>query len=159
QGAYEAPRPTRVEATNELLQATATEFFYGTNYNQVTEAKSYGYGGTTLLHVTRTEYQNSPWYTQRHIFYLHLVVEVFAADGTTRVSRTEYQYDGQPLAATPDVVHHDQAYNPHAEVEGFCFSGVDWNDPDCTGNCVFNPAIFPQCDGVCPEIFVCPYNT
>ena len=158
QGAYESPRPTRVEATNELSQMMATEYFYGSNYNQVTEVKNYGYGGTSLLHVTRTQYENGANYTVRHIFNLPLVVEVFAADGTTRVSRTEYQYDGQPLAATPDVVHHDQAFNPHAEEEGFCFSGVDPNDPDCTGNCVLSPS-FPQCDGVCPEIFSCPYSS
>ncbi|HKR11962.1 MAG TPA: RHS repeat-associated core domain-containing protein [Pyrinomonadaceae bacterium] len=158
QGAYESPRPARVEATNELSQMIATEFLYGSNYNQVTEVKNFGYGGTSLLQVTRTQYQNSANYTQRHIFNLPLVVEVFAADGTTRVSRTEYQYDGQPLVARPDVVRHDPSFNPHAEAEGHCFVILDPNDPDCTGNCLFSP-VFPQCDGICSEIFHCPYNS
>jgi RHS repeat-associated protein len=155
QGAYESPRPTRVEATNELSQMTATEFSYGSVFNQVTEVRNYDYGGATLLRATRTQYQNSANYTSRHIFSLPLVVEVFASDEVTRVSRTDYQYDGQTLTARPDVVQHDLAFNPHAAAEGHCFWENDWSDPDCHGACI--PELI-GCDGHCPQIFHCPYN-
>jgi RHS repeat-associated protein len=115
-GAYGSPRPTRLEATDELGQVTATEFSYGTVFNQVTEARDYDYGGQTLLRATRRQYQNSSSYTGRHIFNLPTVVEVYAGDNTTRVSRTEYQYDGQTLADAPGVVMHNDASNPYAPV-------------------------------------------
>jgi RHS repeat-associated protein len=122
-GAYDSPRPTRIEATNERNQTTATEFSYGTLYNQVIEVRNYDYGGTTLLRSTRTQYQNSASYTAysihsnnagRHIFNLPLLVEVYAGDNVTRVSRTEYQYDGQTLTNTPGVVMHADNHNPYA---------------------------------------------
>jgi YD repeat-containing protein len=162
QGAYGTPRPTRIEKFDERNQKTAAMFSYGSVYNQVIEVQDYDYGGTALLRSTRTTYQNSTNYTGtcyssgcfgRHIFNLPLSVEIYAADDT-RVSRTEYQYDGQPLAATPSVVMHDQAFNPHADEEGFCSWEIDWNDPDCTGQCWENWV----CDGYCPEYWVCPYD-
>lgn len=163
-GAYESPRPTRVEATNELLQMTATEFSYGAVYNQVTEVRNYDYGGVSPIRVTRTQYENSQSYTGqqlnsghvgRHIFNLPLGVEVFAGDGATRVSKTDYQYDGQTLTARPGVVNHNAAFNPHANAEGYCFWDIDWNDPDCTGQCM--PELL-GCNGFCREIWVCPYD-
>ena len=163
-GAYDSPRPLRVEKTDERGQTTAAEFSYGSVYNQVTEARDYDYGGTSLLRATRTQYQNSPSYTGqqtisgyfgRHIFNLPLVVEAFAGDGVTRVSRTDYQYDGQTLTARPDVVQHDPSFNPHAEAEGSCYFDTDWSDPDCSGAC--HPDIL-GCDGHCPQIYVCPYD-
>jgi RHS repeat-associated protein len=119
----------------------------------VTDVRNYDYGGA-LLRSTRTTYQNNSLYTSsRHIFNLPLTVEVYAGDNVTRVSRTEYVYDGQPLLAAPQVIMHDQAYNPHADAEGFCYWDYDWNDPDCTGGCWdYN------CDGYCPQYYVCPYN-
>jgi len=162
QGAYGSPRPTRIEKRDERNQVTATEFSYGSVYNQVTDVRDYDYGGTTLLRSTRTTYQNSANYTGtcysygcygRHIFNLPLTVEIYAGDNVTRVSRTEYQYDGQELTAAPNVVMHDQAANPHAEAEGFCYWDYDWNDPDCTGSCWdYN------CDGYCNQIWNCPYD-
>jgi RHS repeat-associated protein len=154
EGAYNSPRPTRVEKTDERGQMTAAEFSYGSVYNQVTEVRDYDYGGTNLLRATRTGYQNSSSYTNRHIFNLPLSVEVYDSNSTTRLSRTEYQYDGQTLAATPNVVQHDQAFNPNAEAEGYCYWQPDWNDPDCTGDCSSG-----GCDGYCPQIEVCPYNS
>jgi RHS repeat-associated protein len=162
QGAYGSPRTYRVEKTDERNQTTAAEFTYGSVYNQVTEVRDYDYGGTSLLRATRTTYQNSTNYTGtcniygcygRHIFNLPLTVEIYAADYTTRVSRTEYQYDGQTLIAAPNVVMHDQAANPHAEEEGFCYWDYDWNDPDCWGGCYDY-----SCDGYCNQIWVCPYD-
>jgi len=153
QGAYNSPRPTRIQKTDERGQVTAVGFSYGSVYNQVTELRDYDYGGTALLRATRTTYQNSSNYTNRHIFNLPLTVEIYASDSVTRVSRTEYQYDGQPLTAAPYVVMHDQAANPHADEEGYCYWDNDWNDPDCTGNCYDY-----SCDGYCSQIWVCPYD-
>ena len=162
-GVYDTPRPLRLEKTNERGQMIATEFSYGSSYNQVIEARDYDYGGA-LLRATRTQYENNATYTGgcnsfgcfgRHIFSLPLIVEIFAGDNVTRVSRTEYQYDGQPLTATPNVVMHNQASNPHADAEGFCFWMQDPNDPDCWGSC--SPE-FMNCDGNCSEIYNCPYD-
>ena len=154
QGAYDSPRPTSITTTNELGQSTTTQYSYGSVYNQVTDVRNYDYGGA-LLRSTRTTYQNSSTYTtNRHIFNLPLTVEIYAGDNVTRVSRTDYQYDGQPLAAAYGVIQHDQSYNPHAEEEGFCYWDYDWNDPDCTGGCWdYN------CDGYCPQYYICPYNS
>jgi YD repeat-containing protein len=154
QGAYNTPRPTRVEKTDERLQTTAATFTYGSVYNQVTEVRDYDYDGSSLLRATRTTYQNSASYTNRHIFNLPLTVEVYASDYSTRVSRTEYQYDGQSLSATPNVVQHDQAFNPNADAEGFCYWDYDWNDGDCNGDCYDY-----GCDGYCPQYYVCPYDS
>src|SRR6266404_9436699 len=77
QGAYNTPRPTRVEKTDERGQITAAAFTYGSAYNQVTEVRNYDYGGSSLLRATRTAYQNSASYTNRHIFILPLSVEVY----------------------------------------------------------------------------------
>jgi RHS repeat-associated protein len=162
-GAYSSPRPTRVEKFDERGQKTAAEFSYGSAYNQVTEVRDYDYGGLTLLRSTRTSYQNSTVYTGscptsgcygRHIFNLPLSVEVYDGNNT-RLSRTDYQYDGQPLTGAPNVVMHDQASNPNADAEGLCYWDYDWNDPDCTGACYD----YGWCDGYCPQYYVCPYDS
>jgi RHS repeat-associated protein len=144
-GAYGSPRPTRVEVTDERGQVTATAFTYGSAYNQVQEVRNYDYGGQTLLSAKRTQYDNSSNYTSRHIFNLVKVVENYAGDNTTRVSRTEYQYDGQPLTDAPGVVMHDQASNPYAPeylIPGRCYY-----------NCVYN------CDYECePDRSMSEYN-
>ena len=152
-GAYGTARPSRIEKTDERGQVTAAEFSYGSVYNQVTEVREYDFGGTALLRSTRTTYQNSANYTNRHIFNLPLTVEIYASDNVTRVSRIVYEYDGQTLSAAPSVVQHDQAYNPYADAEGFCYWDYDWNDPDCTGNCYEM-----SCDGYCQQYYVCPYD-
>lgn len=152
-GAYDSPRPTRVEATNERNETTATALTYGSVYNQVIAVRNYDYDGLTVLRSATTEYQNSSNYTNRHIFNLPLVTEGFSGDIASRVSRTVYQYDGETLAPRPDVVHHAQAYNPHAAAEGFCFWDDDLDDPDCTGDC--SPET--PCNGVCSQIYYCPY--
>src|SRR6185295_1014228 len=78
QGAYDSPRPSRIEKTDERQQLTATEFSYGTVYNQITEVREYDFGGTAMLRSRKTQYQNSSNYTSRHIFNLPLIVETFA---------------------------------------------------------------------------------
>jgi len=145
-GAYGSPRPTRVQKTDERGQTTASEFTYGSVYNQVTELRDYDYGGTTLLRAVRNQYQNSSAYTNRHIFNLPLVSEVYASDYSTRVSRTEYQYDGQTLSDTPGVAMHDEASNPYAEPYEVCdcyewdywqINCLQWN---CNWVSNYNPA-------------------
>jgi RHS repeat-associated protein len=120
-GAYDSPRPTRVEKTDERGQLTATEFSYGSVYNQVTEVRDYDYGGTTILRRTVTDYQNSTNYTGRHIFNLPLSIEIRDA-ANVRLSRVDYQYDGQTLADTPDVVMHNETHNPYSP---------QWEQCDC----------------------------
>jgi RHS repeat-associated protein len=112
-GPYNTARPTRLEITDDRDQTLATEFSYGSTFNQVTDVRRYDYGGA-LIRSTRTQYQNSPNYTSRHIYNLPLVVEIFAGDNTTRVARTEYQYDGQTLTDAPGAVGHSDYYNPYA---------------------------------------------
>jgi RHS repeat-associated protein len=144
-GAYDSARPARSETTDEMAQKTATEFDYGTQYNQVTEVRDYDYGGLNLLRVSRTQYDNSTSYTNRHIFNLVKQVELFAANGTTRESRTEYTYDGATLEDTPGVVQHLDASNPYAPSEEFCDyqpakPGSDIEIWVCTTYNPYNPA-------------------
>ena len=164
-GDYNTPRPIQVQATNnEINQSTTTTFDYNgsgcnqtAHYNQIFAVRNYGYGGE-LLRLTRTCYQNSSNYTNRHIFNLPLSAEVYAGDGTTRVSRTEYQYDGQTLANVPSVTMHDEAFDPYDDQNGQCYYVPDQNDPDCRGDCLDdqgNPR--GNCDGYCPDVLYCPY--
>jgi RHS repeat-associated protein len=124
QGAYDDARPIRIEAINhEINKKTAAVFEYGPVYNQVIGTYNYDLADpaitpAVLLAATRTQYENSSSYTtSRHIFNLPLIVEAFAADNTTRVSRTEYQYDGQTLVNTPGVVMHSALFDPYTTEE------------------------------------------
>jgi len=153
-GDYDSPRPIRIEKTDERGQMTAAEFSYGTAINQVTEVRDYDYGGG-LLRATRTTYENRDIYTGhqtnygyvgRHIFNLPLSVEVYASDYSTRVSHIDYQYDGQTLTDTPNVVMHDDTSNPYAPPYEVCdcyewdywqIECVQWN---CYWRSDYNPA-------------------
>ncbi|HKV35771.1 MAG TPA: RHS repeat-associated core domain-containing protein [Pyrinomonadaceae bacterium] len=144
-GAYDSPRVTRVEKTDERGQMMATEFSYGTVYNQVTEIRDYDYGGTTLLRKTTSTYQNSANYTNRHIFSLPLVVDVLDASGV-RQSRVEYQYDGQTLEDAPGVGMHYDTHNPYATQWEQCTCRtwdhwqIDCLEWDCQWLSDYNPA-------------------
>ncbi|HVS20761.1 MAG TPA: hypothetical protein VHD88_02875 [Pyrinomonadaceae bacterium] len=107
---------------------------YGTVFNQVTEVRDFDYGGVALLRSTRTQYQNSANYTNRHIFNLPLTVEVYAPDGFTRLPHTDYQYDGQTLFDAPGVVMHQDSSNPYAPpvwVDGYWEWNCDAIDQPC----------------------------
>src|SRR5262249_38631958 len=121
QGVYGSPRPSSVQKFDERQQMTKAEFIYGSVYNQVTEVRDYDYGGTILLRKTETTYQKGANLTSRHIFNLPLTVEVYDP-GNNRVSRTDYQYDGQTLSDAPNVVMHLEASNPYAQGGESC----DW---------------------------------
>lgn len=105
---------------------TATDYTYGTYYNQVVNKTDYGYGGTTRLHRAYSEYENDSsyrgdwlyrgnlWYRDQytntqpqwsgpHIFNLVKESSLYAADDTTRVAHTRYRYDEFSLLARPDA--------------------------------------------------------
>src|SRR5215468_2496034 len=119
QGDYSAPRPTRIETTDERNQKTGREFSYGSRFNQVTEVCEFDYGyvfggANTLLRKAVSYYPNDPNYTNqgsywRHIFNLVSATEVYTGDGVTRVARTEYSYDEftgtTGLQDTPGIVY------------------------------------------------------
>jgi RHS repeat-associated protein len=130
QGAYESPRPLRHEAIDERNQTTAVVFGYGSNYNQVTSVEDYDFGGTVSRQKTVTDYENGTNYTNRHIFSLVKKVQVFAADGVTRVSQTDYQYDGATLADTPGVIMYNQSYNPGTTQTTNCLPCLTWEHLD-----------------------------
>jgi RHS repeat-associated protein len=123
-GAYQSSRPVRVEAFDERGQMTVTTFGYGSRFNAPTDMREFGYSGQLLKHV-RTEYLNddnyngSPknyggrWGWLMHIFDLVSVVEVYAGDDSTRVSRVEYEYDGASLEDAPGVAQHSVYNNPY----------------------------------------------
>lgn len=135
QGDYGSPRPQSVSTTDERTQTTGTEFSYAASpsYNRLIETRSYDYGyvfqGTNnhLLRKTDVQYETSTSYINKHIFNLPTVVEVYDANNN-RVSRTEYQHDGQTLMDAPGVTMHDEAYNPYTtETTDVC---CDWEwDP------------------------------
>ncbi|HKR12576.1 MAG TPA: RHS repeat-associated core domain-containing protein [Pyrinomonadaceae bacterium] len=124
-GHYSSARPTRIEVTNERSQTTATEFGYFGLYNQVWEVRNYDYTGAQIR-VTRTTFDNGSNYTGRHIFNLPISEEVFAGDGSTRVSRTTYEYDNQPLTSRPGgVAFHLPSYDPY-NMEEICCDCCNW---------------------------------
>jgi hypothetical protein len=113
-GDYNSPRPTQIVVIDELSQTTVTTFSYGQHYSQVTDVREYDYGAAAVLRRVHTEYVNDAVYTDRPLFNLPKVVEVYEGGSTLPISRTEYTYDGQPLADAPGVVQHHVTYNPHA---------------------------------------------
>jgi RHS repeat-associated protein len=118
-GSYDSPRPYRVETTNELNQMNATEYSYGTQFNQVTDIREYDFGGA-LLRSRRTTYENGSNYMTRRIRNLPLTVDLYGPDNVTRVARTEYQYDGQTLQNAPDVTQHSTNHDPYAPQYEVC---------------------------------------
>jgi len=143
-GSYDSPRPYRVETTNELNQTNATEYTYGSQFNQVTDIREYDYGGA-LLRSRRTTYENGSNYMTRRIRNLPLVVELYGPDNVTRVARTEYQYDGQTLQDAPNVVGHSYNHNPYAPQYEVCdcyqydYWGIDCVQWNCYWTSDYNP--------------------
>jgi hypothetical protein len=141
-GAYDSPRPSAIHSydlPNSPLTAKLTSFEYG-SYNQVTDVKEWGYDGQ-LKRITKTTYENSANYINRHIFKLTKTVEVQDANNTPS-SRTEYVYDGGTLANTSAAVtHHDSSYDPY-NTDQYCYPVYDewgnWLYDDCYP--VFNSA-------------------
>lgn len=141
-GAYKSPRVTRIETTDERNQVLATKFFYGPEHNRVTK---HDYGGV-MLRMEITEYESAPAYVRRHIFNLPKAIHVFEGDidHLDPVARTEYTYDGQPLAGAPGVVQHSEAHNPYAPkvwVPEVCTTTCDPREPgggapSCETDCV-----------------------
>jgi len=180
-GDYNSPRPWRTEATDERGRMTATTYNYdpgyGSRYNSVIDARAYGYSGE-LLRRTHTEYlsdgnyngslQNSgtlwwkqggglyggPIWSGSHIFNLVTLTEMYAGDDATRLSRTEYQYDGYGLMDNPGIVQYNSWYNPHTPDQVVCEDVPDPTDVDCTG-CPPPPRECQIGDGICNYNRVC----
>jgi RHS repeat-associated protein len=157
-GAYNSPRPTRTEDWEARGRVKATTYSYdpasGSIYNSVTDVRSYGYNGE-LLRRAHTRYQNDgnyngslqnsgtlwlkgpgvlsagPIWVGSHIFNLVSESEVYAGDDVTRLSRTEYLYDGASLMDNPGMVGHNIAYNPHTPPQIICQQLPDPQDVDC----------------------------
>ena len=145
QGSYDSPRPFHTYVVDEKGQALRTDYTYGSNYNQVTSQKEYGYDNATLLKESRNTYESSSSYTSRHIFSLVKSTEIYDGSGN-RVAKTDYEYDGNAvvngtgspnLQNTPDVTHHLSTYDPFTsetqQVQDACihFEPSYGNDPPC----------------------------
>jgi RHS repeat-associated protein len=103
-----------------------------------------------------------PNWSGSHIFNLVSLTDVYAGDDVTRLSRTEYQYDGPNLINNPGIVQHNHWYNPYTPPQEVCDSYPDPNDPDCNGQCgpcpeEPCPEYPPECDGNCNQIPFCNY--
>jgi RHS repeat-associated protein len=188
-GAYNSLRPWRTESYDERGRMTATTYSYdpayGSLYNSVTDVRVHGYSGE-LLRRMHTVYLNNSnyngflqnpgtlWWKQfgppsggpnwsgSHIFNLVSLTEVYAGDDVTRLSRTEYQYDGPNLINNPGIVQHNIFYNPYTPPQEVCDSYPDPNDPDCNGQCgpceaPPCPEYPPECNGHCDQIPFCNY--
>ena len=104
-----APRVSRVDYRNGETRATpAIEYDYGP-HNEITETRSFNSDGSLRSRVV-TDYLDDPRYEARHIFGLPKSVRTYQGNGATPVSRTDYFYDGFPLAqlSTPAVQHEDR---------------------------------------------------
>jgi RHS repeat-associated protein len=186
-GAYHSPRLNHISTFDERGRFMSTAYSYdpayGSRYNSVTDVREFGYG-SSVLRRTHFEYLNNdnyngslqnsgtlwarmpgvlsagPIWVGSHIFNLVTATEVYPGDNVTRLSRTEYQYDGLGLIDNLGMVQHNITYNPYAPPREVCESVPDMNDPDCNGQC--GPCQFPpcpepppECDGYCPYIPNC----
>ena len=120
-GQYDSPRPWKVETTNESNQTQRTEYSYTGYFNQATEIREYDFSGN-LVRSRRTTFLDDWHYNDRKIRNLPTVVELYGPDNYTRISRTEYTYDGQPLQDAPGVYGHSETHNPYAP---------QWEQCDC----------------------------
>jgi RHS repeat-associated protein len=104
QGELDSPRPHRIEMLDEAGQVTATEYSYGT-HNQTSEVREYDYGGSNVLRITRTEYQNyDSIFPYRFLTGIPKTIEIYAGDGTTRLSRVDYFYEAHFTLDYGDVI-------------------------------------------------------
>ena len=129
---YLSARPKFYEIYDERNQKTKTSYTYGTEYNQVAELREFDYGGTTLRRKTVNSYLSDPNYTTNHIFNLVTATEMWGPNDTdaiagtfneagfVRASRTEYQYDQNPLQNYDTtekanyLVNHNGSYDPNS---------------------------------------------
>ena len=131
QGAYNSPRTTKIQHTDESSQTTTTEFGYGSAYNRVISQKDYGYTSSTLYREKKFTYKDGVYVnSNRHIYYLIGSVEEY--DGSAnRLTRTVYDYDQYSLVAASGIVQHLGTHDPHTTdlVEGEpC---LEWSEPEC----------------------------
>jgi len=147
QGYDGAPRVTRRDFTNVRNQTNYQTYSYGDPsiyfFNQVAELQEFGYNGALVrktqwaynrFSIARILYQSSalPQNREQPGFMPSLVtlMEVFGADGTTKVGRTEYNYDN----------YNDQNWVPGTQYNG---NMIDTPGVSQTGFCPnFDPYFF-----------------
>ncbi len=117
-GAGNNPRVTKVEVTSEAGETKATTYDYtNMSYNNVGKVIEHDFApaGTlgTELRRTETTYEDGVNWTNRRLVHLPKIVRVY--DGSTVISRVDYTYDGDTLAALQTTVAtQDQTYNPNS---------------------------------------------
>lgn len=110
------PRIAKVTSTNEKGQTTTVEKNYTLFNNnkglRETETKSYGFNNE-LLNRTVTTYKDSPNYINNWLGYLVESVKFYEGNGATPISRTDYDYDTQPLLLRGTISNHVSSTNTY----------------------------------------------
>jgi hypothetical protein len=167
QGDYHSPRPDWAKITDENGKKVKTDYEYtGGNFNQVTRSCDYD-DSNVKLRCANTTYENSQnykgtwisqtngsnveWYYSggRHIFNLVLSTTIENPDGTI-VSKTDYEYDGNPLADTLGVIQHAASHNPSNNSTVIC--NCHWS---CDGNLTNSQNVIENCPDGTPPLRIC----
>ena len=129
------PRVYQILSTDNpagLTKATVLSF---TTYNNVSSAseRDFTTNGTvsaTELRRTDTTYVTDSAYISRRQYHLPASVKVYPGGSSTPISRVDYAYDNYGvshanLTPRPNIIMHDDAYDPFQEDQETC----DW---ECT---------------------------
>lgn len=107
------PRIVGIESINDAQQSKTTTFTYDI-YNNPTHIHEYDFAAVGSvgagLKTTQISYVTNNSYTSVNLLRLPKSVKTFANNSI--VSRTDYEYDGELLANAPNVVQHDDSFNP-----------------------------------------------
>jgi RHS repeat-associated protein len=143
------PRIVGIESINEAQQSKTTAYIYDI-YNNPTYIYEMGFAavGSIGAELRRTEisYATNFEYTRVNLLRLPKIVKRFVNNEV--VSRTDYEYDGEPLVNAPNVVQHDDAFDPFNTDTYACGSHYE-----CPSN-EYDP-VFGRC--TVPEITVTDY--
>lgn len=115
-GTLRNPRLTIVDVTSEAEETRRTTYGY-TSYNNVSvvSERDFAPAGTSGPELRRTEttYEEGANWTNRRLVHLPKIVRVY--DGSTVVSRTDFNYDGDTLTNLLTLAEmHDQTYNSYS---------------------------------------------
>ena len=120
------PRLSKVDNTNEAGQVSATQYDNYDQYNNVTTLSVHDFttaGGAELKRV-ETSYETGAGWINRRLVHLPKSVKVY--QGTTIVSRTDYEYDKNGQSGSPalmqrgEITGHLRAYNPYLPAVQSC---------------------------------------
>lgn len=141
-------RIEKIESTNDAGQTRATTFDYD-SYNNQTEIAEHDFADPGVLgaELRRTEinYQTASNWVNRRLVNLPLSVKTFV--GSTVISRTDYEYDGETLVdygSTP-ITQHDSSYNSGTPAGQECYE-------ECPTECL-NGEFLMACN--CTPVEVC----